>query len=323
LQSIVSNSREINQKRIVKFIPTEEQRRTKVKEWQEVTPELLALLQRLDDRLAANAFIKKYGKKLQWLPPKNQLAIFPEELRIKDLKVVDRLISKYICLPKKYRVRKNQASLTKTEWLRFKGAINALRISGIEPPTYQEYVDIHVQAMTTPAGHMWGAHGGSNFLPWHREYLTRFENRLRLFNPLVTVPYWDWANDSLPAELADPQDLANWGITRNSPIGPMPSQIQVNNTMAETTWNGFRTSLEGIHNSVHVSVGGQMGTASSPSDPIFWLHHGFIDKIWADWQKLNPTKKPTNLSEVLQPPPIFQRTVGQVMSTLSMGYVYL
>jgi hypothetical protein len=122
--------------------------------------------------------------------------------------------------------------------------------------------------------------------------------------------------------------LAAWGITRNSPIGPMPSQTQVNNTMAQTTWNDFRTSLEGIHNSVHVSVGGQMGTASSPSDPIFWLHHAFIDKIWADWQKLNPTKmnptkKPTNLSGVLQPPPIFQRTVGQVMSTLSMGYVYL
>lgn len=319
----MSNGMDITQKRIVKFVPTEEQRQQKVKEWQEVTPELSALLKRLDDRLAANAFIKKYGKKLQRLPPKNQLAIFPEILKVKDLKVVDRLISKYICLPRKYWVRKNQASLTKTEWLRFKGAINGLKASGIEPPTYQEYVDIHVQAMTTPAGHMWGAHGGSNFLPWHREYLIRFENRLRLFNPLVTIPYWDWANDLLPVELSDPQDLANWGITRNIAIGPMPTQTQVNNVMAQTTWNGFRTSLEGIHNSVHVSVGGHMRTASSPSDPIFWLHHGFIDKIWADWQKLNPTIKPTNLSEQLQPPPIFQRTVGQVMSTFSMGYVYL
>jgi hypothetical protein len=104
----------------------------------------------------------------------------------------------------------------------------------------------------------------------------------------------------------------------------MPSQTQVNNVMAETTWDGFRTSLESIiHNFVHISVGGQMSTASSPLDPIFWLHHAVIDKIWADWQKLNPTKKPTNLSEHLQPPPIFQRTVGQVMGTASMGYVYL
>jgi tyrosinase len=177
--------------------------------------------------------------------------------------------------------------------------------------------------MTTPEGHMWGAHGRSNFLPWHREYLVELENRMRLFNPLMTIPYWDWANDSLPLELSDPQDLADWGITRNDPIGPMPSQTQVNNVMAETTWDGFRTRLEGIHNLVHVSVGGQMSTASSPSDPIFWLHHVVIDKIWADWQKLNPTKKPTNLSQQLQPPPVFQRTVGQIMSTTSMGYTYL
>ena len=130
-----------------------------------------------------------------------------------------RCICKYVCTFKKYRVRKNQKSLTRTEWLLFRGAINALKDSGIEPPTYQEFVDVHVQAMTTPQGHMWGAHGGSNFLPWHREYLMEFENRLRLFNPLVTIPYWDWAKDPLPAELSDPQDLANWGITRNNPIG--------------------------------------------------------------------------------------------------------
>ncbi len=310
-------------KRIVKFVPTEEQREMKVKEWQEVTPELSALLQRLDDTSVANAFARKYGKKLRRLPPKNKLATFPETLRVKDLKIVDRFICKYVCTFKKYRVRKNQKSLTGAEWLRFKCAINALKDSGMEPPTYQEFVDIHVQAMTTPAGHMWGAHGGSNFLPWHREYLMEFENRLRLVNPLVTIPYWDWANDSLPAELSDPQDLTNWGITRNNPVGSMPSQTQVNNVMAETTWDGFRTNLEGIHGSVHISVGGQMGGASSPSDPIFWLHHAFIDKIWADWQKLNPTKKPSNLSEQLQPPPIFQRTVGQVMSTTNMGYVYV
>jgi tyrosinase len=309
------------QKRIVKFIPTDEQRQMEIREWKEVTPELSALLERLDDKSAANAFIEKCGKKkLQRLPPpKSQLLLLPETFWIKDLKNVDRFVYKYIYARKKYRIRKNQASLTKTEWLRFKGAINALRESGIEPTTYQEFVDIHVQAMTTPEGHMWGAHGGSNFLPWHREYLVELENRMRLFNLLVTIPYWDWANDRLPAEMSDPQDLADWGITRNDPVGPMPSQIQVNNVMAETTWDGFRTSLEGIHNLVQVLVGGEMSTASSPSDPIFWLHDAVIDKIWADWQNLNPT----NLSEQLQPPPVFQRTVGQVMSTTNMGYTYI
>jgi hypothetical protein len=280
------------------------------------------MLQRLDNKAAADAFIRKKGKILRRLPPKSKIVVFPEIQRAKDLKVIDRFICKYACTFKKYKVRKNQNALSQTEWARFKCAINTLKQSGVEPPSYQEFVDVHVQAMTTHTGHMWGAHGGSNFLPWHREYLMAFENRLRLINPLDNS-ILGLGKDPLPAELSDPQDLVNWGITRNNPVGAMPSQTQVNNVLAETTWDDFRINLEGIHGSVHISVGGQMGGASSPSDPIFWLHHAFIDKIWADWQKLNPTKKPSNLSEVLQPPPLFQRTVGQVMSTTSMRYVYV
>jgi hypothetical protein len=37
------------QKRVVKFIPTDEQRQMEVREWKEITPELSALLHRLDD----------------------------------------------------------------------------------------------------------------------------------------------------------------------------------------------------------------------------------------------------------------------------------
>jgi len=34
----------------------------------------------------------------------------------------------------------------------------------------------------------------------------------------------------------------------------------------------------------HICVGGNMGTFYSPDDPIFYLHHTFIDYIWALWQ---------------------------------------
>src|ERR671911_583685 len=114
---MMANSGDKPQKRVVKFIPTDEQRQMEVREWKEVTPELSALLERLDDKSTANLFIEKYGKKLQRPPPKSQLLLFPETLRIKDLKNVDRSIYNYWRTLKKYRVRKNQASLTKTEWL--------------------------------------------------------------------------------------------------------------------------------------------------------------------------------------------------------------
>ncbi|MFD0007887.1 tyrosinase family protein [Streptomyces sp. NPDC127178] len=61
-----------------------------------------------------------------------------------------------------------------------------------------------------------------------------------------------------------------------------------------STSRGFRNFLEGwrgvnLHNRVHVWVGGHMATGASPNDPVFWLHHAFIDKLWADWQARHPS----------------------------------
>ncbi|QBF28923.1 tyrosinase family protein [Pseudomonas tructae] len=39
-----------------------------------------------------------------------------------------------------------------------------------------------------------------------------------------------------------------------------------------------------LHNRVHNWIGGNMATMMSPDDPVFFLHHCFVDKIWADWQ---------------------------------------
>ena len=57
---------------------------------------------------------------------------------------------------------------------------------------------------------------------------------------------------------------------------------------------GLRNLLEGwigndrIHNSVHVWVGGDMSLSSSPNDPVFFLHHCNVDRIWAAWQERHP-----------------------------------
>jgi len=57
-------------------------------------------------------------------------------------------------------------------------------------------------------------------------------------------------------------------------------------------WNrasaGFRNRVEGwrpfgMHNRVHVWVGGDMGPATSPNDPVFYLNHANVDRIWEAW----------------------------------------
>ncbi|MFI5531213.1 tyrosinase family protein [Kitasatospora sp. NPDC051853] len=55
-----------------------------------------------------------------------------------------------------------------------------------------------------------------------------------------------------------------------------------------TTSRGFRNRLEGfrgtgLHNQVHLWVGGDMLPASSPNDPVFYLHHCNVDRLWEGW----------------------------------------
>ena len=196
-------------------------------------------------------------------------------------------------------------------------------------PMYADFVQIHIDAMDTPQGHMWGAHGGANFVAWHREYLAKIEARLIAINPLVTVPYWDWVTDrnAIPAPLTDPGDLANWGITRDGVFNgnSLASAAQLNTLLTETSFLAFQDTLERspFHNRLHILVGGTMATSASPADPLFWLHHAFIDKIWTEWQLLHPGVNPPNLGDVLQPPPIMTRRVGQVLDTRALGYVYV
>jgi len=59
-------------------------------------------------------------------------------------------------------------------------------------------------------------------------------------------------------------------------------------------WNrsshSFRNQAEGwlpygMHNQVHVWVGGDMLPAASPNDPVFFLNHCNIDRVWEAWMQ--------------------------------------
>lgn len=51
-------------------------------------------------------------------------------------------------------------------------------------------------------------------------------------------------------------------------------------------------SAEGFHTTPHVMVGGDMADAAqSANDPLFWLHHGQLDRLWWMWQNNHPSNK--------------------------------
>ncbi|KIJ45896.1 hypothetical protein M422DRAFT_250683 [Sphaerobolus stellatus SS14] len=82
-----------------------------------------------------------------------------------------------------------------------------------------------------------------------------------------------------------------------------PQEIEktINGFVAD--YKGFQGYLEGLdgpHMSAHVIVGGDLGGDCpqdiegcshvkdpqwSPNDPLFWLHHAMVDRVWYLWQR--------------------------------------
>jgi tyrosinase len=299
-------------------------------------------------RTAENAALAKRavggarGAKPFRVPPlgiaKSKLLLEPFAVPRERLLLPGPWLCERICTRRQLRVRKNQKDLTPIDWDLFLCALEAVNATGAASPTFAEFVDIHRRAMDTMAGMMWGAHtmasmghDGRNFLAWHREYLAKLEARLMAVNPLVTIPYWNSVVDrAIPAALTGSAFLSTWGITRGTWAPTQLASLQVYNaTMIAGTsppdFAAFQQRLEvDVHNNTHRAVGGTMALSTSPADPIFWLHHAFIDKCWADWQRAHPTAafNPGNPTEALQPTPIMTRSVSSVLSTAALGYVY-
>ncbi|OHW96413.1 tyrosinase central domain-containing protein [Colletotrichum incanum] len=79
----------------------------------------------------------------------------------------------------------------------------------------------------------------------------------------------------------------------------IPGDMQAtayNSTVMQTINNFDKFSdmvnmLEGLpHAQIHSIILGDLGPASSPNEPLFFLHHGMVDRAWAKWQGNNATR---------------------------------
>ncbi|KAK7473086.1 hypothetical protein VKT23_001186 [Stygiomarasmius scandens] len=105
-------------------------------------------------------------------------------------------------------------------------------------------------------------------------------------------PYIGLPSDYFP----DPEIYANETFTQSE------VDYMINNFVGD--YKGFQKyfeSFSGAHASVHLIIGGDMsgscpssaprdcvgGPTFSANEPIFWLHHAMVDKVFHDWQKAN------------------------------------
>ena len=179
-------------------------------------------------------------------------------------------------------IRKNYRNLTDGERDRLVQALFHVKSTGL----VDQFAQMHARHF------LHGIHTSSHFLPWHREMLLRFERELQKFHPDVTIPYWDSAVDRSPS---DPlwnnnflgQFDSAWGLGRVLGSGrrPLSTLQEVEANRNRDNYDSFWRELENpIHNSPHTWVNGVMDSFSSPGDPAFYLHHCWIDMLWAQWQ---------------------------------------
>src|SRR5579863_1706086 len=162
-------------------------------------------------------------------------------------------------------------------------------------------------------------HGSFYFFSWHRMYLYFFDRILRTASgdPTLVLPYWNWGDPSqrsLPSAFWQPSDSTN-SLYIAPPGRPTAldngtaqldaGTVDFSNAFGYTNFesaNGSGLSFGGQeasamqfnfphgelesqpHDVVHGALGGLMDDPDTAAqDPIFWLHHANIDRLWNRW----------------------------------------
>jgi hypothetical protein len=169
------------------------------------------------------------------------------------------------------------------------------------------------------------AHQSLFFLPWHRAYLAWFEGTIRSMTGEDdwALPYWNYSDPAsdraLPAEfvvetrVVDGEQVPNPLFSPDRSPDPIPlDDTDVSYALGQPFYvlemeRGFGGVLpdqyDGVvellpHNFIHGDIGGLSGFMRSPAtagrDPIFWLHHANIDRLWEVWLALDGSVRLTD-----------------------------
>lgn len=149
-------------------------------------------------------------------------------------------------------------------------------------------------------------HYNWQFLTWHRAYLYFLERILRTLSKQddLRLVYWDWENAKsrvLPEIYAPSGQPLYWDNRGNlsGPWWPLTNElVDVQPLLAIPDFKDFGGTATqnnprpaaylGPHANVHNNFkpGGDMRNLQySPRDPVFYAHHGNIDRLWTSWVK--------------------------------------
>ena len=204
------------------------------------------------------------------------------------------------------RIRKNAQTLPAPERDRYLAAMGTLNAQGGGP--YRFFRDMHTSASN------FEMHGNVGFLPWHRGYVLALERALQNIDPAVAVPYWRFdqaapaiftqdfmgaPNGNNAVKFRPGHALEHWvtsvqsGITRNPRFNLNSAAFVISETATlglGTVYADFSAMEGNPHGNAHTSFSSLSPIFSVPvavGDPLFFMLHANVDRLWAKWQNQN------------------------------------
>jgi tyrosinase len=220
--------------------------------------------------------------------------------------------------PVTVRIRKNAQTLAAPERDRFLAALATLNGGG--SGRFRDFRDMHVSAAD------FEEHGNVGFLPWHRAYLLDLERELQAIDPSVALPYWRFdrpapnvftrqfmgVSDSAGrVQFAAGHPFGTWrtdgtlGILRSpsfaagsAPAGLLTEAqtIALGGPAPTASYANFDGMEFNPHGSAHTSFsfGFIRSKQTAARDPLFFMLHGNVDRLWAKWQWVHKRSSPAD-----------------------------
>ena len=217
------------------------------------------------------------------------------------------------------RVRKNIKNLSELEVADLNQALKAIKENG----QYDDQVASYHGAPRQCCTHYHEIFKNELFLFWHTAHMEQMEDLLgaHLLSPTLGLPFWDWTeawNSSTPLirDIATKDELNPWSyafnpqtnrdtaryITGASDLYTTNFSAKVQNNLCETDFMKYSRNIEQIHGEIHGYTGasGDMGTIKwAGYDPIFYLHHSQVEKVFTEYQMCQEEYYSSNFTEYL------------------------
>jgi hypothetical protein len=225
-------------------------------------------------------------------------------------------------------------------------------LEAADPWSRESHRVMHLNQCSEHAASGMDVHNTWDFLPWHRCFVHFHEQALIAVAKAKSIngaenfrlPYWDWdakpkippvyLDQSSPLYMPREQDPIIYFYTTQAMLSAMlsPTQFQGSTGFGGDAQSRGVASSAAPHAKIHKIVSDVMNDPdTSASDPLFYIHHANVDRLWEIWARHEGQKVSDYPAELLNKTYTFpggptrperNYRFRDILDTNSLGYSY-